>query len=804
MWVLEADSNAFGGRRLWLRPGKLYLFGRTASEPGQLAISHQTISRRHMTIQVEVADGDSQRLSTRSTLTIEDLRTKTGTSVGDHKFKGERFVVSEPTVLIKLGNCPDSFRLSWKPIALAFSFSNKTLKPDTVDKLRVRLEQLDVKFSLDYQVGHTTHVVSKKRNTSKGLQALINGKYIVTDAFVDALEEAATIHDPEQGSALEGDFDGNFPDPLQYLPPRGGEPVERPNSAYAPNDDRQEVFDGYTFVFYDRGQYDTLLAPITNGKGKALYSEVKPNETSVDDFILFVKTEAGEKGLGSFEDGSEGRGVVVVRFIPAKGEHMDWLTRFFTDVSQRLDHRPIEQNEFLEAILENNAAILRRALEPEASQPGPSGPYTSSASNQASQPEASHGRTTRSTRASVPEPEPAPASPPPRRSRREPIRRFKGFDDSSDEETKLPIPDISQAPAADSQEALFVSQEVEPMAIDDSVPSSLSQDTSRKRQALDAELLDDIAPGAAAAKRRRIEAGKDPTPWLTAAKIKAEEAEAAENQKQKQASAKKEVKPRKVKVEEIDVLEKARKEREKVDAEAQAEEEDLRRLPDDIDFAAIRNNAPVEYFAPRAPRKGPATREEDIASGRWDPAWNGRKNFKKFRQQGAPVGRPPVKVIVKLVEVKNKAYGIGDDYWVKDGKKKDKDTQRSTESSVVPDSPVKSLSRRAEKVVLSDDSDMEDFIEETPPHAATRGSSRAATKSTWSTNTQSQGTGTGAGSSASLSRAKRSAPASAPSEPPPAKKAKPGRRAFEVQDSDDDDDSDEGLAFRFGRRKKKN
>ncbi|RBQ85319.1 hypothetical protein VDGD_20842 [Verticillium dahliae] len=61
MWLLEQE-NVFEGRQLWLRPGKLYLFGRTASEPGQLAISHKTISRKHMTIKIEpVANGRSVR-----------------------------------------------------------------------------------------------------------------------------------------------------------------------------------------------------------------------------------------------------------------------------------------------------------------------------------------------------------------------------------------------------------------------------------------------------------------------------------------------------------------------------------------------------------------------------------------------------------------------------------------------------------------------------------------------------------------------------------------------------------------------
>ncbi len=32
MWLLENAGSAFQGRRLWLRPGKRYLFGRTRAE----------------------------------------------------------------------------------------------------------------------------------------------------------------------------------------------------------------------------------------------------------------------------------------------------------------------------------------------------------------------------------------------------------------------------------------------------------------------------------------------------------------------------------------------------------------------------------------------------------------------------------------------------------------------------------------------------------------------------------------------------------------------------------------------------
>jgi nijmegen breakage syndrome protein 1 len=50
-----------------------------------------------------------------------------------------------------------------------------------------------------------------------------------------------------------------------------------------------------------------------------------------------------------------------------KGAGADWFADFGRKVQQRLDHRFVEQNEFLDAILGNDASVLRRPLEPELS-----------------------------------------------------------------------------------------------------------------------------------------------------------------------------------------------------------------------------------------------------------------------------------------------------------------------------------------------------------------------------------------------------------------------------------------------------
>ncbi|KAG6005428.1 hypothetical protein E4U54_000342, partial [Claviceps lovelessii] len=110
MWLLESE-DAFEGRRMWLRPGKTYLFGRTASEPGQLAISHSTISRKHLTITVDtVRDGHAHRPTERSKLTVEDLATKIGTVVNGRKIRGSKYISNDEDLEVMMGKCPSKFR----------------------------------------------------------------------------------------------------------------------------------------------------------------------------------------------------------------------------------------------------------------------------------------------------------------------------------------------------------------------------------------------------------------------------------------------------------------------------------------------------------------------------------------------------------------------------------------------------------------------------------------------------------------------------------------------------------------------
>ena len=660
----------------------------------------------------------------------------------------------------------------------AFSFTKKELQTQPLAALRETFEPLDIKLVTDYTKA-TTHVVSKKRNTAKGLQALINGKHIVNESFLDAVVQAASSPgggDVPESSPLEQNFDLNWPDAKQHLPPKGGEPVQHPDAIYNPDPERNGVFEGYTFIFYDKAQFDNLLAPVTSGGGKALLGDVVPQETEVDEFVRYVKNVAGEKGLGAFDDGSEGKGVVLVRYLPSKGDLVQWYAEFITAVSLRLDHRPIEQSEFLEAILIKDASILRRSLEVELeSTDEPQQATTRPGQNSSSQ---TVGASNAETPASAPEAV-EESQPPPRRGRtRRPVkRRFAGFDDDADIDMDGPPPAsiTTNNHLPEAEGGLFVSQEADtPMSHEESNNTRPSQ---RKRHAsplLEDDLMSGMAPAAARFKRQRIERGEDlnqPTPELE---------DSAETS---QPEPKKKIKK------EFDILAMAAQNREEEEARARAEKEDLANVPDDVDLSEIRRLNIVEEMEVRAPATQSRTREQDIADGRWDPKWNGLKNFKKFRRRGQVTGRAPARVIVPLTEVKIKEFGVGDDYWLEEEdsqrKKKTQSLPSGIESQAPAPPPSRSSARRAANTV-QDSSDEE--VEETPASAPSR------TRNTRNTASQSQNTRSQPSRTTSQG-SKRAA--AEPAKELPAKR-RPTRRAFEIADSDDSDDE---LKFRFGKRR---
>ncbi|OTA68651.1 hypothetical protein K449DRAFT_412431 [Hypoxylon sp. EC38] len=677
-----------------------------------------------------------------------------------------------------MGSFTSKFRITWFPVVLSFSFTAKEIQADPLSKLREDLEQLDIKFLAEFDQS-TTHVVSRKRNVPKALQALVNGRYLVTPEFYSSIIAAATPEDDGDGvvpSALENDFDANWPDALQFIPPPGEEAAPRPVEAFAPNPNRVEVFHGYTFIFYNKKQYDNLLGPITNGGGKALLNEAAEGQTDINDFIRYVKGVAGEKGLGEFEDGSEGKGVVVVRWIPDPPK--DWFINFYNTVSQRLDQRLIEQKEFLGAILNNDASGLRRPLEAEAA------PRTL----QAEPPSTAQDAMEIDDNESSAPPQVLPS----RRRARGPVKsRFKGFGvtlDDDDLPETVPAASAPSAAAAEESQGLFVSQDVPLEEPEDTIPTI--RQSQRKRRAPPAseaqDMIEDFAPTAAQVKRRRIAAGEDLVPW----ELTLVESSATATQKPKN-------KVPKVK-KEIDILDLARQHREEAEARAKAEREELATAPEDIDLAEIRR---LHIEEPIEPRRAPPTPD-----GRWDPAWNGRKNFKKFQQRGA-------KIIVALEEVKTKGFGIGDDYWLEDEsqqqkRKKQSQTQSQSQSTGKRDDrqganghakePAKQKQKLpAEVLPLVDSSEDEDYnMDDEEGDVVIAPPSRTRSTRVSQQTSRSQPTRTTTQSTFQKTQPPRTTKRPAPSltREKPAKKSRIGFVAAS------DDESDDGLRFRFGKR----
>ncbi|OJD14074.1 hypothetical protein AJ78_05551 [Emergomyces pasteurianus Ep9510] len=616
MWILSCDSDDFLlGKRLWLKPGKKYLFGRVKRNGVRHAIDNATISRQHLVIEVgHVKPGDGQRLHAKSPLTVTDQKTTCGTIVDGKSIKGLRKELNNDEHIIQIGKYPHALRIKWDPVVLSFSFPSKAKDP--LQQALSSLEDLDIKTIIPYVVDKTTHVVQSKRNTAKGLQALINGRYIVHKSYIEAIVYAATPSDLSSDEApcpLEEDFDAAWPDPTQYLPPRGKEPTQRPDTAYQPNPSRISVFEGYTFIFCDGSRFQDLQGPITNGHGKALLYEIERGRTTAEDIISYMNQVAGNKGLGNF-DGSGSVGLVQFR----KGdEHSDWEMEIERRIAGMTGQKIVETSEFLNAILGNDASSLIRSHPKDLTPGEPQGPEEQALLDD-----------DEPTRLNVSDTQ--AASPPSKRPRKRTfVSKFKTFDDGFDMDS-IPVYTLEQGNGTEE-----VSQDMIP----DSVPG---QSHTSPPLSEGEDVVTELLPGAAAMKvhlaenRKRVRSTPPP--------------EASQKSK----------KPK------LNVIEAARQRRQAVDEAAMQQQEQevasFRAMTENVDIEQLRNLAIVEEMLV------PAVSREKVASANrttYDERWNGRKNFKKFRRKGRDCALPHAvqPVIVPLEEVKRKDFGLGEAYW---------------------------------------------------------------------------------------------------------------------------------------------
>ncbi|KAK4894585.1 hypothetical protein LTR27_007226 [Elasticomyces elasticus] len=807
MWLLSVDGDLFAGKRIWLRPGTEFLLARTSgrNEGSHVRyIDEKSVSRQHLLIKIGSANGDdATQLHKRTSVELTD-NSKTGTTLNDERFGKTSKMVEGKENRIKVGRYAHTFHLEWYTVALTCT-SLGTKAQDPLSTYKQQLDGTDVKLLQVYVSNETTHVVAKKRNVPFVLQGLVQGRRIVAYSWLDALEaalkrrEGSDENGEDYKSLLEQDFDANWPSEDEHFVPNHREPVPRTPEYLKPNPARTEVFSDFVFIFLSQAKYEDLLPVVTSGGGKAVLRNVVIGESTGDDLVDFVKEVAGKKDDADFRLSQQtGPGGVVVTRM---SENDTWTKEFLQSVDEELEQESIVLNEFLDAILMADASGLRRPLmrpvkavqsseerpvsrqdqpmEDIVEQPRPAEPAT--------QPELEVSETT--------EPPAEPPTTTKKKWNRRAITksRFQGFDDF----------DTSQfaeaPPPASSMREPSQAPSVQGMDADPSQPEETQQTqrSSFKRPAATQEVAEEepedfvagMLTGQAALKRRKTEAAAKGEKKSFAKSF----VEADRLATEKEARKKKDEKQMNVKA----ALAKSREEEEE---RRRKDEEALREQLEGVDLSELNDLAQIEEMdIPVREHPPPRRAAQGEASGRWDPAWNGRKNFKRFRPQGQQRdGRRPRQVIVPLEEVSLHSNSMGSDYWLdnstvkagpargssKSQSKSQSQSVRGGRSQAGGDEEEIRFQRRVQKSLEEDVEQTEDTADAIAGTARDDGL-RALQEQSQTLGTESQRKAAG----------KRPAAAQGG---PPAKKAKQTR--MPTQAAPVVDEEDDGLKFKRRRR----
>ncbi|KAF1833806.1 DNA damage response protein RcaA [Decorospora gaudefroyi] len=795
MWFLEHES-LFGGKRVWLRPGSQQLFGRTKSadkdapEGKTWKIDYKTISRKHVMLKVyNVEPEDGTKLHKRSQIEVTDLSCRQGTTIdgkislkskkaedGTMTYSSETLQGTEHIIRLAEGYAP--FKIVWQPTV--FTYASKESRESKARS--AQLHALDIKTTSDFQFDKTTHVVSAKRNLPKVLSGLTSGKHIVSTDFLDTVLNVATTSLNEEGSyvpsKLEEDFDTWWPAEKEYIPAAGAEPVARPQEMLEPDSARLEVFSGLTFVFLNEGQYSSLLDPVTGGGGKALLYHVRPGETTVEEYVDYVHSVAGKKRRGH----STGKLSVITVRLPAYPDAMEeWAASFVTGVDQALAQRSILQNEFLDVIITKDRTPLQR---PPAEVVGI--PYTAPEPEPASArrslreptPMSESRAPSQGPEDSAPAAEEPPKINPRKRIHRPKTSRFTGFDDFEPPPKKkkaetTQMEDAQQSAPQAAASTAASQAHTSPDTQSRTVPHPYVQNSVEKE-----ELMDSRFPTAAKMRKQRAAIRAPPVP------LEPEAEGPVQKSTTKGVDALARLNKAKARAEkEINIREHTRQRIKEEEDRRKADEESLREALEGVDITELKNLAKVEEMdvLPRHSRTN--TRNQNPAhSERWDAAWNGRKNFKKFRRRGAEHGVPAHKVIVTLEEAApKKGFGIGDPFFLEDAEPSShsRRSRGQRDDSSEPEPGGFTRRNRTHEVVDVVDSGPDDEEEEEVSRERTQKSSgRTQRVVETQVRTQSQ-------------RGKKRGSGAASGQPA-SKKGRLVRR--------DDDSDDEETGFRFKRR----
>jgi hypothetical protein len=797
MWFLEHES-LFGGKRVWLRPGSQQLFGRTKSgdnEGKSWKIDNKAVSRKHVMLKVyDPLLENGTKLHTRSQIEVTDLSCRQGTTIdekttlkskklddGSLEYDKATLTGTEHTIRLAQGYAP--FKIVWRPTV--FTYASR--EPKDSKARSAKLHALDIKTTIDFLFDKTTHVVSQKRNLPKVLSGLVAGKHIVSGDFLDAvLRVAATSPDEAENyepSKLEEDFDEWWPKEKDHVPPVGAEPVARPQEMLEPDTSRSEVFSDLTFIFLVESQYNSLLEPISGGGGKGLFYEVKPGETTVEEYVDYVHSVAGKKKRGRAN--GDKLPVVTVRLAGYPDGMEEWAASFVTGVDQALNQRSVLQNEFLDVIVTKDRASLQRPPAEIVNMPAGAAAETASArhSMRESTPMSQLKAPSPAKSASPEIVEPVKTTARKRIHRPRTGGRFTGFDDYEPPAKRTKVDDTAMQDVQEYVQPSITQTRASQRRAEPATQTQRSRRSPSHDIVAKEEQMDSLFPAAAAIKRQRA-ATRAPSPSVEpepGGPVQPTIGKGKETlQKLQRAQARAAGK-------EFNVLEQARIRVQGEEERRKADEENLREALEGIDISQIRDVTEIVEMElrPRADRV--ASKQSQMNSERWNREWNGRKNFKKFRRRGAERGVQTHKTIVPLEEAPpKKGFGVGDAFLLDDVEPSASFRSRRNQQAADDDSEpevggfVSRKRSQATEVINVEDSGPDDGDE--GPVARTQKSSgrtqRVAETQVDETEALSQGRGK-----------KRAATAAAG---PAGKRGRMGRR--------DDDSDEEETGFRFKRR----
>lgn len=666
MWFLEHET-LFAGKRVWLRPGTQHLFGRTKASSGDRSvgknvfIDNKNVSRKHMTIKVlDVAPADGTKLHKRSQVVVTDFSCRQGTTVdGDKILKSSKeadgTIAEDKTTLtgtehtIRLSHSYPPFTLKWQDVVFTFASKEKRGASQSQAASRTaELHALDIKTSSEFVGGRTTHVVSQKRNLPKVLQALVSGTHIVTNAYLNAVLRAASQSPDADGnfmpSQLEEDFDAWWIPEKEYIPPAGAEPVPRPDQMLAPDPLRSDVFSGLTFVFLNEPQHTSLHQVVAGGGGKALLYDIRPGETTVEEYVDYVKSVAGQKKRA--KTASNSLPVVTVRLPSYEDEVEEWAKHFVAGVDQSLNQRSILQNEFLDAIIMKDTSSLRRPPTELEVSSSISIPEPSQRSLREPTP-LSQSRAPSEAADSIPvsAQEPAKMVPRKRPARRALTSRFTGFDDYEpptktrkiEEEPEVPAQDT---PMEDEQPSLQQSIPHEPSIQSQSQSTKNPPRTKRSQPSRTVQAsMDEMFPAVAEIKKQRQATEAAAASAATTAPVKRKTQSQFQDSAERNQSIIDRIKAtqaeRTKKLEkEMNIQAETRKRMAEEEDKRREEEEQMRKDLEGVDISKMHVDIQIEPLKIRSREDRVAAREQFTGGETWNPEWNGRKNFKRFRRRG--------------------------------------------------------------------------------------------------------------------------------------------------------------------------